>query len=132
MTDRDFPDFHFTKLLVDDLEKTAAFYKAVCGLTELNRVQGTINGRPISEILLDHTRKGGGYLVHLKFLDGPKPANEVILGFRTANLEAFLERTVAAGGRITDAIQAMPEPHIRLAFVEDVEGHLIEVVERQA
>lgn len=130
MADPNFAHFHFTKLLVNDLEKSAAFYKSVCGLTEINRVQDTINGRPISEILFEHTKKGGGYLVLLKFLDTDKPVHgEVILGFRTANLEAFLERVRAAGGRVTDEIRSMPEHNLRVAFVEDVEGHLIEVVE---
>ena len=36
--------FSATKLRVDDLEKMASFYKAVCGLTELARVTGTIGG----------------------------------------------------------------------------------------
>jgi predicted enzyme related to lactoylglutathione lyase len=35
----------------------------------------------------------------------------------------------AAGGRVTDPIRAMPEHRVRVAFVRDVEGHLIEVVQ---
>jgi len=130
MANPDIAHFHFTKLLVNDLEKCASFYKTVCELTEVNRVQDTINGRSISEVLFDQTKKGGGYLVLLKFMDMDRPVEgEVILGFRTANLEAFIERAVVAGGRVTDPIRTMPEHSLRVAFVEDVEGHLIEVVE---
>jgi len=122
--------FSFTKLLVDDLEKTAAFYKSVCGLVEQQRVDATIDGRPISEITFLPTYPGGGSLTLLKFVAAPKPHNdELILGFTTADIEAFVERVKAAGGRVSDPIRAMPEHHLRVAFVQDVEGHLIEVVQ---
>lgn len=122
--------FSFSKLLVADLEKCAAFYKAVCGLVELQRVEATINGRPIREINFHPTYPGGGALTLLQFLDTEKPRREeLILGFTTDDIEAFVERVRAAGGRVTDPIRAMPEHHLRVAFVEDVEGHLIEVVQ---
>ena len=122
--------FSFTKLLVDDLEKTAAFYKSVCGLVEQQRVDATIDGRPISEITFLPTYPGGGSLTLLKFVAAPKPHNdELILGFTTADIGAFVERVKAAGGRVSDPIRAMPEHRLRVAFVQDVEGHLIEVVQ---
>jgi predicted enzyme related to lactoylglutathione lyase len=122
--------FSFSKLLVDDLEKTAAFYKSVCGLVEQQRVDATIEGRPIREITFLPTYPGGGSLTLLKFLAAPKPHNdEAILGFTTSDIEAFIDRVKAAGGRVADPIRSMPEHRIRVAFVEDVEGHLIEVVQ---
>ena len=122
--------FSFSKLLVDDLEKTAAFYKSVCGLVEQQRVDATIAGKPISEITFLPTYPGGGSLTLLKFLGAPKPHNdEMILGFTTSDLEAFVDRAKAAGGRVADPIRAMPEHRLRVAFVQDVEGHLIEVVQ---
>ena len=122
--------FSFTKLLVEDLEKTAAFYKAVCGLVEQQRVDASINGRPIREITFLPTYPGGGSLTLLHFLDATKPhREELILGFTTSDIEAFVDRVRAAGGRVTDPIRALPEHQLRVAFVEDVEGHLIEVVQ---
>ena len=122
--------FGFTKLLVDDLEKTAAFYAAVCDLVEVNRVEDRIAGRPIREILFHATAEGGASFVLLKFVGAPKPTNdEVILGFQTPDLAAFLERVRAAGGQVAEAIKVMPEHGVKVAFVRDVEGHLIEVVE---
>jgi catechol 2,3-dioxygenase-like lactoylglutathione lyase family enzyme len=122
--------FSFTKLLVGDLAKTAAFYKAVCGLVELQRVEASIEGRAIREITFLPTCPGGGSLTLLQFLDATKPQRaELILGFTTSDIEAFVDRARAAGGRVTDPIRAMPEHHLRVAFVEDVEGHLIEVVQ---
>jgi hypothetical protein len=34
-----------------------------------------------------------------------------------------------AGGSVVDPIRALPEHRLRVAFVKDVEGHLIEVVQ---
>ncbi len=122
--------FGFTKLLVDDLEATARFYKGVCNLTETGRVQDQIGGRPISEILFAPTAEGGGTFVLLKFLDAPKPTNdEVILGFVTDDVVAFVERAVAHSGTVVSPVETQPEYGVKAAFVTDCEGHLIEVVE---
>lgn len=125
------PDhFGFTKLLVDDLEATATFYKSVCGLTELARVESVIAGRPISEIMFNATGQGAATFVLLKFVGSPKPHNdEVILGFQTADVLAFVQRVVAAGGTIVEEVKDMPEHGVKVGFVRDIEGHLIEVVE---
>jgi predicted enzyme related to lactoylglutathione lyase len=122
--------FSFTKLRVADLEKTAAFYKAVCGLVELQRVDASIEGRAIREIMFGPTYPGGGSLTLLQFLDAAKPhREELILGFTTSDIEAFVDRVKAAGGRVTDPIRSLPDHRLRVAFVEDVEGHSIEVVQ---
>jgi len=121
--------FGFTKLLVNDLEACAAFYAAVCGLRELARVDAQIAGRPIREIMYHPTADGGATFVLLQFLDQPGTGSESILGFQTQDLPAFLQRAIAAGGKVVDPIKAMPEHGIKVAFVRDLEGHLIEVVE---
>ena len=123
-------DFGFTKLVVVDLERTVAFYKRVAGLEEANRVDAEIAGRKISEILLQPTTEGGANLVLLHFHDLPRSAaDEVILGFITLDLEAFVKRTREAGGSVYEEIKSMPEHGVRVAFVKDPEGHLIEVVQ---
>ena len=123
-------NFSFTKLIVEDLEGSAEFYKTVCGLVEQMRFDATIHGRPISEITFLPTYPGGGSLTLLKFTDTPKPTTgELILGFTTDDLDAFVARAEKAGGRITDPIRTMADMNLRVAFVEDAEGHLIEVVQ---
>jgi catechol 2,3-dioxygenase-like lactoylglutathione lyase family enzyme len=122
--------FGFTKLVVGDLDKSAAFYKSVCGLVEQRRVESQINGRSIREILFNATAPNAGTFVLLSFLDSPKPAaGETILGFMTPDLSAFVERARAAGGSVAQDIKTAPEHGVKVAFVRDVEGHLIEVVE---
>lgn len=122
--------FSFTKLVVGDLEKCATFYKAVCGLQELARVDARIAGRDIREIMFNPTGEGAATFVLLSFVDTPRPAgDEVILGFITQDLEAFVARARAAGGSVYQEITTEADHGVRVAFVRDVEGHLMEVVQ---
>ncbi len=122
--------FGFTKLLVRDLESSARFYSEVCGLTELARVDAAIAGRPISEIMFSPTGEGAAMFVLLKFEgeDGPA-SNDVILGFQTDDVAAFVARAVQAGGKVVEAVRDDPEHGVLVGFVSDPEGHLIEVVQ---
>lgn len=121
--------FGFTKLLVNDLEACAAFYSAVCGLRELARVDAEIAGRPIREIMYHPSAEGGATFVLLQFLDQPGTGSEAILGFQTDDLPGFVQRATAAGAQVVDPIKELPEHGVKVAFVRDVEGHLLEVVE---
>ena len=126
--------YAFTKLVVRDLEKMAAFYSAAYGLTQVARVQERIAGEAIDEIMLAAgAGMAPGSLVLLRFVDRPAPANgEVILGFTTGDLPALLERVRAAGGGVHEGIRSLPELKLRVAFATDPEGHLAELVEMTA
>jgi predicted enzyme related to lactoylglutathione lyase len=122
--------FGCTKLIVADLEKACVFYKSVFGLTEHNRVDAAIEGRSISEIMFNATAPGGATFVLLAYTDTPTPAlSEAIILFVTTDLAGLLLKVPAAGGRVVDDMRDMPEHGVTVAFVRDVEGHLIEVVE---
>lgn len=122
--------FGFTKLVVGDLEKSADFYTFVCELTEMARVDAAIEGRPISEIMFNATGQGAATFVLLTYSGEPAPkAGEVILGFITADVDAFVSRVEAAGGSVAQQAVRQPEHGVKVAFVRDPEGHLIEVVE---
>lgn len=124
-------NFNFTKLVVEDLEKSADFYKEVCGIRELGRVDAEIAGRPIREIMFHPTQEAGATLVLLTFVGAPKPAaGELILGFTTPDLAAFVLRVQRAGGSVAEEIKTLEEMKIKVAFVRDLEGHLIEVVQQ--
>jgi lactoylglutathione lyase len=129
MSDTAKAHFGFTKLLVNDLEKSATFYATVCGLQELARVESEIAGRPIREIMYHPTGDGGATFVLLQFMDQPVAGSDVILGFQTEDLSGFVERALAAGGQLADPIKSLPEHGVKVAFVRDAEGHLLEVVE---
>ena len=124
------PHFGFTKLQVGDLEKSATFYRAVCGLVDQNRIDTESAGRKLSEILFAPTAPGGATFVLIHYYDTPAPVRgELILGFTTNDLEAFVGRARAAGGGVEREPYAIPELKLRVAFVRDIEGHLIEVVQ---
>ncbi len=122
--------FSCTKLIVADLEKSCAFYKSVFGLVEHNRVNAAIEGRPISEIMFHPTAPGGATFVLLAYPDTATPSvSEAITLFITADLPKLLEKARSAGGKVVDEMRDMPEHGVKVAFIRDVEGHLIEVVE---
>ena len=122
--------FGFTKLVVGDLEKSARFYKSVCGLTEQARIDSAVGGRAMSEILFNPSTAGGATFVLLAFHDQPQPASsETILGFTTTDIAGFVDRVRSTGGTIVDDIAARPEHGVKVAIVNDPEGHMIEVVE---
>jgi predicted enzyme related to lactoylglutathione lyase len=125
----------FTKLIVHDLEKLAAFYCEVYGLHAVHRLRGeSIGGEEIDEIMLSADPKAAyGSLVLLQYLGrGPSPSGELILGFTTDDLPALLERVSRAGGRVHAPIKEMPELALRVAFATDPEGHLAELVQMLA
>jgi predicted enzyme related to lactoylglutathione lyase len=124
--------FTFTKLVVDDLEKMAAFYGQVYELQQISRMQDAIGSDAIDEIILGTAGAlTPGALILLKYLGKPRPASgEVILGFTTRDLPALLDRVRAAGGGVPCDIRDYPDMKVRVAFATDPEGHLIEIVER--
>lgn len=122
--------FGCTKLIVADLEKACAFYKSAFGLTEHNRVNATIEGRPINEILFNPTAPGAASFVLLAYTDTPTPAlSEAITLFITPDLAGLLKKVRAAGGQVVDTKGDMPQHGVKVAFVRDIEGHLIELVQ---
>jgi predicted enzyme related to lactoylglutathione lyase len=132
MTNRAQPQFAFTKLLVADLEKCATFYRAAFGMRDAARIESEIAGRAIEEILFTPD-DGGPTFVLLHYLDNDTPsADETILGFLTTDIEDFVARVVAAGGSVVSEPEARADLGVKVGFVSDVEGHLIEVVERMA
>ena len=125
--------FGFTKLLVVDLEKSAQFYRDVFGLKETIRIQSEIAGRALEEILFNPTADGAATFVLLKFVDATVPsANELILGFLTSDIDALIARATTAGASVVREALDYPHLSVKVAFITDLEGHLIEVVQPMA
>jgi len=120
----------FTKLVVENLDVVSQFYQSVCGLVEEGRAEEKLGGRPICESYFRADPPGTGTFILTKFLDAPRPICEaLILGFVTDDVVKFVERAVIAGGALIEAPRSDPEHGVKVAFVKDVEGNLIEVVE---
>ncbi|MEO8694594.1 MAG: VOC family protein [Acidimicrobiales bacterium] len=128
------PDhFGFTKLLVADLDTSAAFYRSVFGLQETGRIESEIAGRAIEEILFSPTGVGAATFVLLRYLDATRASDsEVILGFITSDIDALMQRALAAGGSIRRDAQDYSDLRVKVAFIADNEGHLLEVVQQFA
>ncbi|HKA14588.1 MAG TPA: VOC family protein [Myxococcota bacterium] len=125
-------NYSFSKLIVHDLEKMAAFYGDAYGLHAVKRLRGqSIGGEEIDEIMVSADPNAEyGSLVLLKYLGrGPSPSGELILGFTTDDLPVLLERVRAAGGSVHAPIVEIPEMKLRVAFATDPEGHLAELVQ---
>jgi lactoylglutathione lyase len=124
--------FTFTKLIVGDLDRSAAFYRDVCGLTEVNRIDAeSDDGRTLTEIILAGDPAGPATLILITYHGEPlAPKGDSVLGFYTADIDAFLERLVAAGGSVTSPVKALPEAGLKYAMASDHEGHIIEPLQR--
>jgi predicted enzyme related to lactoylglutathione lyase len=123
--------YAFTKLVVHDLEKQAAFYQQVYGLRQIARVQASIAGEPIDEIILGvGSEMSRSSIILLKYTERQPPRDtEVILGWRTDDLPALLDRIGAAGGRVVSDLEVKPDLKVKVAFATDPEGHLAELIE---
>ena len=124
--------FAFTKLVVHDLHKAAAFYRAVCEYGEGQIVKAAIAGRPVEEIIFRAPERGIE-LVLLTFLEEPPPSpNGVITAFDTPDLNAFQERLLNAGGTVVEPIKRIEfgANRMQIGFFADPEGFLLEVMER--
>jgi lactoylglutathione lyase len=120
----------FTKLLVSDLDKASAFYQAVCGFVEDSRGEDQIGGHPIRELYFRSDPPGTGTFTLTKFLNGPKRSGPgVILGFVTDCIDTFVANAQAAGANVVQAPHSRPEFGVKVAFLNDLEGNLLEVVE---
>jgi predicted enzyme related to lactoylglutathione lyase len=123
--------FSFTKIVVTDLEVCGAFYAEVFGLREQYRLRSEIAGRAIDEVLFEATAPGAGSFILLRFVESTGPASVgVIPGFVTDEIEGLFARAVAAGGSVEQPIADAPAHGVRVGFLADPEGRLIEVVQR--
>ncbi|HKX77366.1 MAG TPA: VOC family protein [Novosphingobium sp.] len=123
--------FGFPRIVVHDLQKQAAFYRAVFGYGEGITIKAEIKGRPLEEVLLGPDGGKIEFLL-LAFPGEPAPSpSGVLLGFNTADLDAFEARVVTAGGSVYQEIgpMQMGEKATRMAFYSDPEGFLFEVIE---
>ena len=124
--------FGFTKIIVDDLDRIAAFYEQTMGFRQFQRVHSSVAGEPMEEIILVHG-EGMGQSVPLvvwKWLNRPAPtASDVILGFQTKDVDALVAKVAAAGGSVVEAPREDAEHGVRVAFVKDPDGRLLELVQ---
>ena len=124
--------YGFTKIVVDDLDRMAAFYQQVFGYRQLQRVHAAVAGEPIEEIILVQGEDYGQALplVVWKWTRRTAPtASDAILGFQSTDVDALVARVVAAGGTVVDPPHDQPEHGVRVAFAKDPDGRYMELVQ---
>jgi catechol 2,3-dioxygenase-like lactoylglutathione lyase family enzyme len=120
----------FTKLIVEDIDAMSRFYGVVCGFEEEGRGEDQIAGRPIREAYFRSDPPGTGTFTLTKFLDTSRPVTEsLILGFVAPDIDVFVDTAIAAGAQLIEPVQSRPEHGVKVAFIKDIEGNLVEVVE---
>jgi catechol 2,3-dioxygenase-like lactoylglutathione lyase family enzyme len=120
----------FTKLVVEDIDGMSKFYRALCGFEEEERGDAKIGGHPIREVHFRSDPPGTGTFTLTKFLDARRPITQaIILGFIAPNMNQFVERALKAGATLVEPVTSQPEHGVKFAFVKDIEGNLIELVE---
>jgi predicted enzyme related to lactoylglutathione lyase len=118
-----------SKLVVSDLEKSAAFYGEVLELRQARRFEDMMNYRPMDEVMFEYASGESHPLVLIRFLDGDAPTHaQVVFVFFTDDIEAFLSRVEHCGGRVSER-RDDPAHRARIAFWYDPEGNLAETVQ---
>lgn len=125
------PLFSFTKIIVADVERVYAFYNSVLGVEQHIRVRQGEGYDELDEIVSKPVGAQVAPTLAIKcFVNRPAPPpGEVQLGFVVRNVDEVVEAALEAGGKIAKPAVNQPQHGVRVAFIQDVEGHMIEVVE---
>ena len=125
----------FFKRIVDDIEKQAEFYSTVFELKQMGPIhypeKSVITGGPIADVNFSPTVENGAIFALMKYMDRPAPPpGSMIFGIMTSDIDALMKRAVASGGRVVQPIRDLrPVFEMKVSYMEDPEGHLIEVAE---
>jgi predicted enzyme related to lactoylglutathione lyase len=117
-----------TGIVVRDLDVAQRFYEAVLGLKESNRIR--VDSMGMEEIIMVAPGRGGA-LILMQYDDG-RAHVEVgqKLVFTVASPAAVADAAVEAGGKVVFPPTLMKGFGATIGFVEDPDGHQIEVLDR--
>ena len=119
-----------TKVLVRELERAAAFVKAVAGLEEAYRYRSKSG----ADEIIFRSRDGEAGLILMEHLPAPEtPTSNVVLVFTTDDAAAFVERATAAGGKVIVPAHDLEAAgrSLTIALVADPEGNQFEAVQQR-
>lgn len=124
--------FGFTKIITADVDRVFGFYQAVLGLEQRVRVRQGEGEHQVDEIITTGPGgdRSGPTLVIQSYPNRPLPApGEATLGFVVDDVDAVVANALAQGGSVYRAAHAQPQHGVKVAFVRDCGGHMIELVE---
>lgn len=124
--------FAFTKIVVSDLEASEQFYCQALGLLRVTFIEFGEGVGKLQEVILavPNDTAGGAnlQLIHFPNKNSPAPG-DTVLGFMVDNVDATVSALTDAGGRITVPALEMPDHRLKLAYVADLDGHIIEIIQ---
>lgn len=124
--------FAHTKLNVIDLPLLETFYSNVFGFNAVARTQINEGEYALDEVILALPNLGAAqcqlHLVHYHHRPVPTPG-EAVIGFMVEDIVTSVARVEAANGKTMLAPFAVPEHGLHIAFVQDPEGHTIELLQ---
>lgn len=119
------------KLVVSNLERSEAFYRAICGFGAGKTMRFALVGRPFTEIVFRQEGKNEDLML-MAYDDGEAPPpGAAVLTFRTNDLDALAQRVRVSGG----SQLAEPRPlrlgtwHALIAEFADPDGNLLQVLQ---
>ena len=117
------------RLLADDLEPCAAFYRDVLGLEmTLAAGEGIYYEFAAGGVLLGlYKRSLMSALVEEDLGSSGSPTESAVLTFAVEDVDATCEELRARGAEITSGPRDFPEAFLRVAHSRDPAGHLIEI-----
>lgn len=124
--------FAFTKIVVADLEASERFYEKALGLSRVAYIEFGEGYDQLQEVVLavPGSATGGANLQLIHYPARPKPApSEAVIGFTVADAEKSVAAMTAAGGRVTVPVTAIADHNVTCAYVADLDGHLIEIIQ---
>lgn len=110
--------------LVNDMEKSLAFYNGILGMPIRERFTAPQDGAEI--VMLGE--EGGGLLELISRGASENPGQGITIGLPFADLEAIGE-TLSLAGYAPGPVIA-PLPGVKFRFVKDPDGYQIQLVER--
>ena len=124
--------FSFTKIVVGDIDAAERFYTDVMGMKRVLRFQTGEGEFELDEVIMSSSGayEGGHNLIVIRYLNQPAPTpGEGIFGFTVKDVDATITAVLAAGGTLHRPVRHLAEHGIKVAFVKDPEGHMLELVE---
>jgi catechol 2,3-dioxygenase-like lactoylglutathione lyase family enzyme len=131
MTDTALTSFSFAKLVVADLDASRRFYETVTGVSNPQEISSTLAGRPLRELIYNDANGRPLLILFSHEDDQPAGRGDMYLGFATPDIDGFVGRALANGGKLLDPahVSGASGSSVQVAVVADPEGHWIEVVQ---
>jgi predicted enzyme related to lactoylglutathione lyase len=121
--------YAFTKIIVADLAAMERFYCDTLGLRVQARIAVDKPGYVIRETVLV-VGESGTLLNLVQHLDRPCPApGEAVVGLSVDDMDAVIDAATGAGGSVVTPPVDIPDHKLKIAYIADPEGHMLELLQ---